>query len=394
MPWEERTVEMNRAEFVKRALAGEKNKSALCREYGISRPTGDKWIKRHKAGEGMRDRSKAPFHTPNKLSAETETIIVEARQKEPAIGAKKIHRMLSNQGYTKLPCVSTVNAVLKRNHLITREASQAAARCKRFEKEAPNILWQTDFKGNFAMQNGERCHPLSIIDDHSRFCLCADAKANEQHKGVEESFRKVFKEYGLPQMLLCDNGNPWGTNYSGGYTPFEVWLMELGILTIHIRPHHPQTQGKAEKFNRSYKDERLQYHVPYDLIDADRQRTEYREFYNQKRPHHALGLDAPAEHYQASTRVFPERITDWEYGTECELREVKKKGYIHYGGERYFLSCSFGGKCIAVKPSSIDGFVNLLYRQFRIGRIDLREKKMVSRTCYLAEGDPRLTEKL
>jgi transposase InsO family protein len=271
-------VEKNRAEFVKRALAHEKSKSALCREYGISRPTGDKWIARGQSGDGFRDRSRAPFHTANKIQAETEAIIVAARKKEPAVGAAKIHRMLENKGYKELPCISTINAVLKRNNLITEEASQAATPIKRFEKEFPNIMWQADFKGNFAMGNGERCHPLSVIDDHSRFCLCADAKSNERREGVIESFQRIFQEYGLPHILLCDNGNPWGTSQSTGYTLFEVWLMEQGILTIHIRPRHPQTQGKTERFNRSYKDERRKFYVPFDLADADRQRAEYRQF--------------------------------------------------------------------------------------------------------------------
>lgn len=344
MPWEERTVEMNRAEFVRRALCKEKSKSVLCREYGISRPTGDKWIKRFLAGEGFKDRSRAPFHTPNKVNEKMESLIVEAREKEPAIGATKIRRMLINEGYTGLPCNSTINAVLKRNNLITPEASQAATPYKRFEKDAPNIMWQTDFKGHFAMGNGLRCYPLSVIDDHSRFCLCADAKASEKREGVEESFRRIFREYGMPQILLCDNGNPWGTSQSAGYTLFEVWLMELGILTIHIRRHHPRTQGKTERFNRSYKEERLKFYVPYDLMDAQRQCTEYRDFYNNRRPHHALSLVVPAEHYKPSRRAFVEKPKDWEYGADYELRSIKSSGFLTYKGQGYFLSEAFGGK--------------------------------------------------
>lgn len=389
MPWEVRTVKMNREEFVRRVLAQEKSKSALCREYGISRPTGDKWLKRNELGEGFEDRSKIPFHTPNKINVETEELIIKARKKEPAIGATKIRRMLSNIGATGLPCISTVNAVLKRNHLITLEASQAATPYTRFEKESPNIMWQADFKGHYAMRNGQRCHPLSIIDDHSRFCLCADAKTDEKRDGVVASFRKIFKKYGMPEILLCDNGNPWGKSQSAGYTQFEIWLMELGILTIHIRPYHPQTQGKTERFNRSFKDERLKYYVPIDMQDADRQRTEYRDFYNNERPHFALDLDVPAQHYKPSERIFTEKIKDWDYGSEYELRKIKSTGFVTYGSQGYFLSESFGGKTIAIKPSSKDGLLNVFYRQFRIARIDLKERTVISRRIYLIEGDPR-----
>jgi hypothetical protein len=279
--------------------------------------------------------------------------------------------------------------VLKRNGLITEEAIQASTPYKRFEKDESNVMWQSDFKGHYGMGNGNRCHPLSVIDDHSRFCLCADAKPNEKRDGVEESFRRIFREYGMPQILLCDNGNPWGTSQSVGYTLFEIWLMELGILTVHIRPRHPQTQGKTERFNRSFKDERLKFYVPRDLEDADRQRAEYREFYNNERPHHSLHLDVPAQHYKPSDRTFVDNPKEWEYGSDYELRKIKSTGFLTYDGQGYFLSEGFGGKTIAIKPSSMDGFLNLYYRQFRIGRIDLRERAIVSRKSYLIKDDPR-----
>ena len=389
MPWKEKTVEMNREEFVRRALAKEKSKSALCREYGISRPTGDKWIKRYGTGEGTMNRSRAPFHTANKINQEMEELIVGARKKEPGIGATKIHRILSNAGQEGLPSISTVNAVFKRNNLITQEASMAATPNKRFEKEAPNVMWQVDFKGCYEMRNGQRCHALSLIDDHSRFCLCADAKLNEQREGVQESFIKTFKMYGKPQILLCDNGNPWGASQSGAYTQFEVWLMDHDVLTIHIRPRHPQTQGKNERFNGSFKQERLKFYTPYDLVDADQQRTEYRDFFNNVRPHHALGLDVPAQHYEPSKREYREKPTEWEYGSESKLRKIKSSGYLTYEGHGYFLSEAFAGKTIAVKPSSTKGFLNLQYRQFKIGRINQTEHMVVSRKSYLLENDPR-----
>jgi len=392
MPFEGKTVAMIREEFVRRCLSHEKSKSALCREYNISRPTGDKWIKRYLSGESLSDRSKAPFHTPQKIDSAVEQMIIEQRLREPALGAVKIQRILSNRGEVGLPCASTINAVLKRNNLITREASQAATPYKRFEKEAPNIMWQSDFKGHYRLRNGERCHPLSIIDDHSRFCLCADAKSNEKLIGTQESFMKVFQEYGLPHILLCDNGNPWGNSQTTGYTLFEIWLMDLGILTVHIRAHHPQTQGKVEKFNGSFKRERLSFYTPYDMAEAQSQRMEYRNFYNNERPHHALNLDVPAKCYTASMKVFPDKINDWEYDPDIgtsNIRKIKSSGYLTYQDQGYFIGEALAGKTVAIKPSSVDGFVNLLYRQFKIARISLRERCVVSRRIYLIENDPR-----
>ncbi|MCL2645158.1 MAG: DDE-type integrase/transposase/recombinase [Betaproteobacteria bacterium] len=232
-----------REEFVERVLRGEASKTALCREYGISRRTGDKWIGRYQKGEPMSDRSRAPGSIANRTTAATEAAIVALRRKHPVLGAKKLKRMLENQGMAA-PAYSTINAILHRNGLIAKEASMAATPQKRFEKERPNEMWQADFKGHFAMLDGNRCHPLAILDDYSRYCLCIDAKENERYEGTKESFVRVFQRSGMPDTLLCDNGNPWGTAQSTGYTHFEVWLMDLGILTIHGRPRHPQTQGK------------------------------------------------------------------------------------------------------------------------------------------------------
>ena len=257
MSWKERTVEMMREEFAKRVLAKEKTKAALCREYGISRPTGDKWLERYMKEESMEDRSRAPQKTANRTDSETEKKIVALRRQYPALGAVKLRKILEKEGERGLPCAKTFNNIFHRHGLIEKEASEAARPYKRFEREAPNQLWQGDFKGDFRMKNGKRCHPLNIIDDNSRFNLCIRALEGETFEKVKPVMEEIFQEYGLPDSFLCDNGNPWGTPQSLGYTRFEVWLMEMGILTIHGRPWHPQTQGKEERFNRSFKRECL-----------------------------------------------------------------------------------------------------------------------------------------
>lgn len=112
-----------REEFVKRVLSQEKSKSALCKEYGISRPTGDKWIARYLAGEDLNDKSKAPKTAANKTATDIEAFIVSYRRKYPAIGAQKIHQMLLDEGIKDIPCPKTINNIFKRNGLITKEAS-------------------------------------------------------------------------------------------------------------------------------------------------------------------------------------------------------------------------------------------------------------------------------
>jgi len=382
MPWKGKTMEEQRKEFVQRVQNREKNKSALCREYGISRPTGDKWLKRYQRGEDMFDKSKSPFHTPNKTSSEIEKAVVDLRAKHPAIGAKKLKRMLENEG-KYAPAYSTINAILHRNGLITKEASAAATPHIRFEKDLPNEMWQADFKGHFAINNGNRCHPLTIVDDHSRFCICADAKDNERYEGTKESFLGVFERHGLPDMLLCDNGNPWGTVQSVGYTKFEVWLMDLGILTIHGRIRHPQTQGKEERFNGTLLRERIKYRNYEDLCHAQRDFDEYRYFYNHLRPHHALNLEVPASRYCNSFRLLPQHIYEWVYGPDIIVRQIKKSGYLTFEGQGYFLSEAFGEKTVGLRrtePGAAEFLV--LYRQFCIAKLNVDERIVVARKAH------------
>lgn len=389
MAWAERTVEQMREEFAKRVLAQEASKAALCREYGISRPTGDMWLKRFQEGQSMSNRSRAPKTTPGRVSATLEAEIVAMRRAYPAIGAVKLRKMMENAGATDLPCVKTFNNIFHRNNLIETEASRAAAPIQRFEKTVPNEMWQADFKGHFAMKNGYRCHPLNILDDHSRFNLCIEALSGETFNDVKPVMERLFKENGLPFSFLCDNGNPWGTAQSLGYTRFEVWLMELGILTLHGRIRHPQTQGKDERFNRSFGRECLRNQEIRNMLHAQQVFDAYRIFYNEIRPHCALDLDVPKAHYTPSAVQMPDRIEPWEYGAEYKLCKVKETGFFQYNGQGYFLSEAFGGKQIAVRESHLPNQITLVFRQFKIGRIDVENRVYTLKRAYLLEGDPR-----
>jgi len=389
MAWEERTVEQMREEFVRRVLAQEQSKAALCREYGISRPTGDKWIERYQQGETMSDRSRAPKTVPGKVSTEIETEIVQLRKHYPAIGAVKLRRMMEDAGHTDLPCARTFNNIFRRHDLIGQEESAAATPLQRFEKATPNEMWQADFKGHFRMENGYRCHPLNILDDCSRFNLCIEALTSETFEAVKPVVERLFREYGLPFSFLCDNGNPWGTAQSLGYTRFEVWLMELGVLTLHGRVRHPQTQGKEERFNRSFTRECLKGRLFADKVHAQSCFDEYRTFYNEVRPHCALNLDVPVKHYKPSNKMMPERIEPWEYGPEYKLCKVKETGFFNYKGQGFFLSEAFDGKTIAVRESHLPGQITLVFRNFKIGRIDLDNRVFTLKRSYLLMGDPR-----
>ncbi len=393
MPWKEIRVTQMREEFVKEVLSGAKTKAELCRKYGISRPTGDKWIARYLAGEELTDQSRRPNTSPGKTNPDIEKLIVDYRQSHPAIGAVKIHRILKDKGRTDLPCAKTVNNILKRNGLITIEASRAATPLKRFEKSYPNEMWQADYKGYFLMKNGKRCYPLNVLDDNSRFCLCCKPQSGETFQEIKPVMIGLFEEFGVPFSLLCDNGNPWGTAQSTGFTQFEIWLMDLGILTIHGRALHPQTQGKEERFNGSLTKELLRHTKFEDMDDAARRLGEYRDFYNNERPHHALGLDTPVQHYEKSEKEYDPKIKPWEYPEGCRLHKVKSSGYITVDGQGYYLSESFAGREIAVKKSHKSDCINLYYRQFILGQIDVMKRAYTFKKAYLIDRDPRFEGK-
>lgn len=383
MPWECKTVNEKRLEFVAKAVAKEDSFSALCREYGISRPTGYKWLKRYSKGEELYDRPHTPLKPSAKTSAEKEAIILDARIQHPTWGPRKLHRYLEEKGVPDLPATSTIAAILKRNGFITPEESQQHTPWKRFVKEAPNELWQMDYKGHFAMLDGQRCHPLTMLDDYSRFSLCVDAHENEQWIPTKDSLVRVFREYGLPAAILCDNGSPWADNHNG-YTPFEIWMMQMDVLPIHGRPLHPQTQGKEERFHRTMKRDLLATTPIRDLQHAQQAFDSFKYCYNYERPHEALELSTPSKFYKTSDRAYIENPTEPEYGPGAQLRKVNYKGYISICNYRYYLSESFIGKYIRIVPKQEDR-VSLCYGDFVVAKINLKERLFTSRRIYRLE---------
>jgi transposase InsO family protein len=214
------------------------------------------------------------------------------------------------------------------------EAAQSAARerPRRFERAAPNELWQMDFKGHFALARG-RCHPLTMIYDHSRYALGIRACGDETERTVQSELTAIFRRYGLPARMLMDNGSPRGSAHAEHrYTGFEVWLIELGVPVGHGRAYHPQTQGKDERFHRSLAAEAIGRRHFADLTACQQRFDEWREVYNTERPHDALDLATPIARYQPSPRRFPEKLAPFDYGPGALVRRVDQDGWLHKRG--------------------------------------------------------------
>lgn len=371
MPWKEKTVMEQRKEFIEQA-AECSNFSELCREYGISRKTGYKWLRRFRETASLEDQSRKPKHPYRKTAPAVEAAILAVREENPAWGGKTIRAVLEADGVSNLPSAKTCSNILKRNSCISEEESLKRKPCQRFEREQCNALWQVDFKGDFPLLDGTRCYPLDILDDHSRFCLCTEPKLAAT--GVKESFLRVFQEYGLPDALLSDNGAQFA-GFRGGYTRFERWLMDLDIFPIHGRILHPQTQGKIERFHRTMKTELLR--EPFrNLAEATDKFAEWRWKYNEIRPHSALGMKPPAKVYTPSKRqLFEPKPYEYTSGYVCK---VNSWGYLRFGPVQLYLSESMANTYVEVVPADNDTF-SIHYRNFQIALVDANEKILINR---------------
>jgi transposase InsO family protein len=373
MPWEEETTVSLKQEFIINVLKKEKNFSQLCKDFNISRKTGyEVFAKFEEFGwEGLQPSSKAPLSHPNKTKEEMEEKIIETRLRFPTWGARKISKYLSNQGISSLPANSTITEILKRNNLITIEESLKRKKLTRFEKESPNDLWQTDFKGKFQILTKESCYPLTIIDDHSRFSTCIYPCRNEQFLSVKTQLIAVFNKYGLPLQMNFDNGNPWGNSKLLKYTKLTVWLMQLGIRVTHSRPRHPQTNGKNERFNRTFKNDLILRKPIKSFQHARKLFNEWRYHYNHERPHEAIGMEVPANKYIPSERSMPSRLSKIEYDENAILRKVRRNGYISYAGRELLVGEAFEGFHIAIKHNHVDKEAELYFGKHRIYTYDI-----------------------
>lgn len=427
MPWSERSALSLRHEFVELALQDRFTMTQLCENFGISRPTGYKWLRRYQAHGlgGLAEQLRRPHASPSRTDERIERAVVSIRDAHPNWCGRKLRRVLLTDALNdeakdpvietaratvraivpeeRVPAASTMTEILRRNGRLDPAECAKRVPFQRFEHPHPNALWQMDFKGHFGLLNGERCHPLTVLDDHSRFCLVLSACSNEQANTVQKRLIDCFREHGLPEKILCDNGPPWaGAGARSCHTSFSAWLIRLGISVYHGRAWHPQTQGKEERFHRTLLDELVRPVLGLtvrwnrgaassgkpgaapsqsgklvqvqDHAACQAHFDRWRRDYNLIRPHESIDLDVPASRYQPSQRTFPEKLKPIVYDSMPGqfIRVVMQSGEISFRNQRVFISSAFAGQPVAIRPSDQDGILNLYYCQQRIGFIDLR----------------------
>lgn len=398
MPWQEVATVTLREQFIAAALTGDQPMSVVCRQFQISRKTGYKWLARYRAEgvSGLQDRSRRPHQSPERTAATVEQQVLLVRDRHPAWGARKIAAVLARQG-VDVPAVSTITAILDRHGRLDPQERAKHRAYQRFMAPHPNALWQLDFKGWRALSSGQgSCHPLSVLDDHSRWLVGLVACDNQQESTVRRALIRLFEETGMPERLLADNGPPWGTGHPNSLTELEVWLLRLGITVTHGRPRHPQTQGKVERLHRTLGLEVGDWWNTADLAGCQGRFDTWRTLYNQERPHEALGMAVPASRYVPSARPYPQRLPPIDYGPGTTVRTIQANGWLHFQGQRYRISRALRGQPVALRPTSTDGVLSVVYCQHQVAQLDLRADtpEVLIRVRKVEEGVTHVPEHL
>lgn len=363
-----------RRQFIAALQSAEWSMSELCARFGISRPTGYKWLARSRAGDdALRDRSRAPHTCPHRTSAPVAALLVAARR-EYGWGARKLLQVLRlRHPALQWPARSTVNdllageGLLRRHPRRTRWVHPGAAPLR---TTRPNQVWPADFKGQFKTGDGQYCYPLTVTDHFSRTLLVCEGLPSVQSVETARVFRALFREVGLPEAIRTDNGLPFVATGPRGLSTLSVWWMQLGIVHQRIAPGRPQQNGTHERMHRELKRETTR---PAATTRRGQQQLfdRFRARYNHERPHEALADHTPASRWQPSPRPYPEHRQPPEYPAASECRRIGSNGTFSWGGHPVFLSEALRGEHIALEEVD-DGLWNIVYYRTWLGRLDVR----------------------
>ncbi len=351
MPWKECSMSEQRLVLVHRVVELQQSLSQVAREMGVSRKTAYKWVGRYRADRSasMQDRSRRPRLSPRRTSDELEKRVLAFRDRH-RWGPRKIHRLMRNEGAEKesaspLPSIRTIASILKRHQRVgdyTRPAEPAAA--QRFERSAPNQLWQMDHKGNVEIGR-QKYNPLVILDDHSRYCLRMTPVMDKTVATAWSILWDLLGEVGMPESILTDNA----FSAERGLSWFDSRLVRLNIHPIHGRPYHPQTQGKVERFNGTMDRELIHLTARRDRLEhfcCDSER--FRRTYNTIRPHESLGDEPPASRWMPSPRSRPSQLPEVSYPDGSVLRKVSQVGDAYYLNRRILVGRCLGGQYVRI----------------------------------------------
>ena len=371
MPFTEIKIEEARMQFAVRAAGGAESLSELCRQFGISRPTGRKWRDRYLANgclSELNELSRRPHHSPRRSPPELERQVVELRRRY-GWGARKLRVLLLRQN---VDCpAQTVHRILRRHGLVNPHAPRPGG-C-RFEREQPNELWQMDGKGPLKSPDGV-CEPLSILDDHSRYAVGLYPLERLRRAPIQACLEQTFEQAGMPQAMLMDRGGQWFSAHSDhGLTALSVWLIKQGIRLIYGRPRHPQTQGKVERFHATIEAAVRHRGAPARVADWGPWLDEFRLEYNEVRPHEALEMATPSTRWRPSERRYQPDLAEWKYPAGAELRRLNEAGCLALDGRHWFVCEALAGELVMIERLPLATVV-VRFRDMYIRELDLAQK--------------------
>lgn len=368
-----------RRRFVEDIESGHWSMTELCERYGVTRPTGYKWVARHRVDgcAGLADRRRVPHACPHRTSGDLEALIVAARR-EYGWGAKKLRHVLRQRYPTRSwPARSTFNEILERHALLRKQRRRqpwSHPGVAPLHTDRPNQVWPADFKGQFKTGDGRYCYPLTVTDHFSRSLLACHGLRSVKTAEAQPVFRTLFRTVGLPDAIRTDNGAPFTSTGIHGLSALNVWWMQLGIVHQRIHPGRPQENGTHERMHRELKRETTR-------PAADSQRAQQRRFdafqrrYNEERPHEGIGDRTPASLWTPSPRLFPERIPPPAYPAHMDVRRVTTAGTFKLHGHRLFLSETLEHQDIGLEEVA-DGVWNIVYYRTLLGKLDERTRRI------------------
>ena len=384
MVWQEIGLMDERVRFIADWLADESTMSGLCAAYGISRKTGYKWLGRYRelGPEGLHDLPRAPLNHGRATAPDLVERIVAVKETHPPWGPKKIMARLKRTAPELIwPSVSTAGAILKRHGLVSGRKRARLRACGNGpwpQAEGPNAVWTGDHKGWFRTRDGWRCEPLTVMDASSRYLLALEATGSTADEEAWPVFERLFEEHGLPDRFRSDNGSPFASAGITGLTPLSVRFIKLGIVLERIAPGKPQQNGRHERFHRTMLP--LAEAPQADKTAQGQAFDAFRRSYNEERPHEALAMDTPAQHYRRSQRVMPRSLPEPDYPAEAAVRHVRHNGEIRWNGGFIYVSNSLAGEAVAATENE-DGDWALSFHAHPLGILDTRRMKLVRRSA-------------
>lgn len=374
MPFRGRSVMDERIGFVLAASEGKSSMTALCKEFGISRPTGYSWFRRYEKAEsvlGVKEHSRRPHNSPSRISPEVVDRIIQLRSAYGWAG-RKLRLLLSQEGISVSG--STIDRTIKRKGL-TRQHEVSGTAPRRFEREHPNDLWQMDFKGEYRFTGG-RCCPLCIIDDHSRFALGAFALEGQTGDTVHHCLVTTFNRYGVPHAMLIDHGVPWWSPNGHGLTWLSVSLIKQGIHLCFSGLRHPQTQGKVERFNRTLRDAIWYRGQPETISGWRKALSQFVYEYNHIRGHESLQMNVPAALYRPSHKTYQPKPSEWLYDDDGPVIRLNSQGCLTWHTKRHFVCEALADELVQARP--VDHLLLVKFRHMWIREIDLKTGRSIT----------------